>query len=349
MNAHQLPHHCMIKRYGILCGMDTRKHLPRTVLARIYFIDRQIASEKFPNVYDLAKEYEVGTATIYRDIEYMRYSLKAPIEYSAKKRGWYYAKKTFRLPARFADAGDMLALGMAKNLLAIYKNTPLYESAKKLLENITAPLCGGDETDAAEKEWYERRIVVPPPASYLVDKELWEALCAGLRENRAIVFDYQAEWNKPGQNLTVYPWQLLFDSGAWYLYAWSKKRNATRLYALSRMNAVTLTDERFTLPKEYDYCKKNTGSYFGVFSGEKSYHFRVVFYGNFVLWARERLWAEDQKIEEIADGVIVDFTSTQYGKVIEWVLSKGSYAEPLEPKKLVEEWREHITKMRQKC
>jgi len=36
--------------------METRKHLPRAVLARIYFIDRQIASEKYPNVHFLAKE-----------------------------------------------------------------------------------------------------------------------------------------------------------------------------------------------------------------------------------------------------------------------------------------------------
>jgi predicted DNA-binding transcriptional regulator YafY len=64
--------------------METRKHLPRAVLSRIYFIDREIAAGKYPNVHDLAGEYEVGTATIYRDIEYMRYILNAPIEYSAK-------------------------------------------------------------------------------------------------------------------------------------------------------------------------------------------------------------------------------------------------------------------------
>jgi hypothetical protein len=32
-----LTYHCMINHYGILQGMDTRKTLPRAVLARIYF------------------------------------------------------------------------------------------------------------------------------------------------------------------------------------------------------------------------------------------------------------------------------------------------------------------------
>ena len=52
--------------------METRKHIPRATLARIYFIDRQIASGKYPNANDLAREYEAGIAVIHRDIEYMK-------------------------------------------------------------------------------------------------------------------------------------------------------------------------------------------------------------------------------------------------------------------------------------
>jgi hypothetical protein len=47
--------------------METRKHLPRAVLSRIYFIDQKIAAGTYPNVHDLAREYKVGT--IYRDID----------------------------------------------------------------------------------------------------------------------------------------------------------------------------------------------------------------------------------------------------------------------------------------
>jgi hypothetical protein len=92
------------KRYNR--DMETRKHLPRAAISRIYLIDREIAAGKYPNVQDLAKEHEVGTATIYRDIEYMRDMLYAPIEYSAKHRGRFYAEKTFRLPAQFAAADE---------------------------------------------------------------------------------------------------------------------------------------------------------------------------------------------------------------------------------------------------
>jgi predicted DNA-binding transcriptional regulator YafY len=324
--------------------MEKRKHLPRAVLSRVYFIDREIASGKYPNTKQLAQAYETGTATICRDIEFMRDSLGAPIEYSALHRGFFYAEKTFRLPARFASADDMLALGIVKNLLSIYKETPLYHSVQNLLEDITAPLTKNDKPSAGSTQWYEDRVIVPPVASYHIDGEIWDIITTGLRENRMIAFDYQSVWNAPYQKRLVRPWQLLFDNGVWYLYAWSEERKAPRMFSLSRIKNIGLSDSCFTLPKDFDFRQRNDGSFFGVYSGEQKYHFRVAFYGDFVLWAKERTWAADQSAHDTENGVIIDFTSTQYGKVLEWVLSKGADAEPLHPPELVKDWQEHIKK-----
>ncbi|MDR2740474.1 MAG: hypothetical protein LBB68_11690 [Treponema sp.] len=171
--------------------MKQEKLLPRPLLARIYFIDWKIASGVYPNTRDLAKECEVGTATICRDIEFIRDRLGAPIEYSPLHRGFFYAEKTFRLPARFAAAEDMLALGMAKTLLSFYRSTPLYEAARRLMDAITAPLAGEESSGEAEP-WYEKRILAPFSASYPVNEEIWRAIFTGLRENRIITFEYQS-------------------------------------------------------------------------------------------------------------------------------------------------------------
>jgi predicted DNA-binding transcriptional regulator YafY len=324
-------------------GMETRKHLPRAVLARIYFIDRQISSGKYPNVNTLAKEYEVGTATIYRDIEYMKYMLNAPIEYSAKHRGWYYEEKSFRLPARFAAADDMLALGMAKSLISLYKETPLFDAAQRLLNDITAPLSADDTTDAEQTVWYENRIIVPPVASVPVKPETWEAIIGAMRENKVIAFEYRGIWDIEYKTRLVRPYQLLFDVGAWFLYGYAEERSAIRLFSLSRMKNTSLTNEHFTLPKDFDYGIKNDGSYFGVFLGEKM-RYKIAFASNASIDIRERIWAADQKIEENEDGtgIIIDFTSTQYQKVLSWVLSYGISARPIEPPELVNEWKKNI-------
>ena len=120
--------------------------MPKLGLERIYIIDAEIASGKFPNTKDLVKalhedwrEIEVSIPTVSRDIEFMRDRLNAPIEYSALKRGYYYSEKTYRLPAVFTSAENLLALGMAKSILSLYRETPLYEASVNLLESITAP------------------------------------------------------------------------------------------------------------------------------------------------------------------------------------------------------------------
>lgn len=329
--------------------METRKHLPRAVLSRIYFIDREIASGKYPNVNALAKEYEVGTATIYRDIEYMRDMLGAPIEYDAKHRGWFYAEKTFRLPARFAAANDMLALGMAKSLISLYRDTPLFESARRLLNDITAPLSSDEAADTKQAAWYENRIIVPPVASAPVKPELWDVIVAGLRENRVIAFEYKGVWDDTYKTRLVRPYQLLFDAGVWYLYGYSEERSAIRFFSLSRMQNPALTNERFILPTDFDYLAKNDGSHFGIYLGEKK-HYQIVFSLAAAPDITERQWAVDQKIEEQEDGkgIVIDFSSTQYHKVLTWILSFGMNVQPIEPVQLVNEWKRNILALYEK-
>jgi predicted DNA-binding transcriptional regulator YafY len=325
--------------------METRKHMPRATLARIYSIERQIASGRYPNVNDLAKKYECGTATIYRDIEYMRNMLNAPIEYDAKQRGWYFSEKGFRLPARYAAANDMLALGMAKSLLELYKNTPLYDSAKRLLEEITAPLSHDDIAETEKSDWFENRIIVPSVASAPVKPEIWEIITSGLRDNRVVTFDYKGIRDTDVNTRLVRPYQLLFDTGVWYLYGYSEEREATRLFSLQRIKNLALTNETFKLPPDFDYTIKNNNSHFGIFEGEKK-SYRVLFSNDVLPEIEERQWAEDQKITDAGDDrFFLDFSSTQFERVLSWVLSFGYSAAPIEPEQLVKNWEWHIREL----
>jgi predicted DNA-binding transcriptional regulator YafY len=120
------------------------------------------------------------------------------------------------------------------------------------------------------------------------------------------------------------------------------------MFSLARMGNAALTETAFTLPADYDYCAQADGSYFGVFHGKKKKHFRVVFFDEAFSWAKERKWAADQTIEENSYSVTVNFTSTQYDKVREWVLSRGSNAKPLEPPELVKDWKDTINEMQKR-
>jgi predicted DNA-binding transcriptional regulator YafY len=314
----------------------------RTMLARIYYIDRQIGAGTYPNTRTLAEAWECGTATISRDLDFLRDMMEAPIEYDPVKRGYYYSDTAYRLPSVFGSPEAILALGMAKNFLSLYQHTPIYEKARELIDSIviSAP-------------WYEDRIITPPVPAAPVAEKLWDCLCAALRENRILTFLYQGTWDEDFVPRRVQPWQLLFDNGLWFLYGYAEERKAPRLFSLARIKNAVLTEEIFTLPADYDYRARYSnavdGSFFGVFAGGRRYHFRLVFYGESVVWAGDRKWAADQRAEpgktEKGDCLFLDFTSTQYEKVLEWMLSQGGNVKPLEPAELAADWKRHIADM----
>ena len=318
--------------------MRPRKTLPKTAIPRIYFIDQEIASGKYPNVPEMAKKYETSISSINRDIAYMRDMMHAPIKYDFFKKGFYYTEKSFRLSASYASENDLLALGMVKSLLDLYRDTPIHDSALNLMENISVPLGQMDDTD-----WYRNRIIIPKSITVQVDPSVWKFVVSGLQQNRVISFYYKNSYSEKSLR-RVHPYQLLFDRSAWYLYCYDENTKEKRIFALARMSNAELTNEKFTLNKDFDYRSSEGQSYFGIFKGVKTYKFIIEIKGA-ALWVTERLWAEDQKTEETPYGIKLSFTSNQFDRVLDWILSQGADARPLAPKELVESWKDIIKNM----
>ena len=319
---------------------SVRQSLPKTALPRVFRIDRQIASGCYPNSDDLAQMCETSVSTISRDIEFMKSQLRAPIEYDAYNRGYYYTQKTFRLAAGFSTADDLLALNMAKNIFSLYRDTPLYEASNHLMESILTPIISD-----GNKNWLENRILVPQIATAKVDSIVWENIISALKQNHIISFYYQGVHDDEPQFRKVHPYQLLFDSGAWYLYGFSEERKAVRIFSVSRIKDPKITNGFFTLPKDFSYSNYSGDSYFGVFIGQEKMKFVIDFYDESIVYISERQWAADQKITNNDEGITVEFTSSQYDKIKNWVLSFGCNAVPRKPKKLADDWKWHVREM----
>ncbi len=63
----------------------------RAPLYRIFAIHREISLGGFPNSERLGRMLEVSSKTVRRDIEFMKFQLGFPVEYDAKRKGFYYA------------------------------------------------------------------------------------------------------------------------------------------------------------------------------------------------------------------------------------------------------------------
>ncbi|NIK23289.1 helix-turn-helix transcriptional regulator [Paenibacillus lupini] len=65
---------------------------------RIGWFDQQVRAGFYPNSSLLAKQFEISKRQAARDIEYMEMSLRAPLKYVAKYRGYCYEDEAFVLP-----------------------------------------------------------------------------------------------------------------------------------------------------------------------------------------------------------------------------------------------------------
>ena len=83
------------------------------------------------------------------------------------------------------------------------------------------------------------------------------------------------------------------------------------MYSLPRIRNISLLEEEtFTLPASADFRQSTDGSYLGAYSEDRKRRYRIAFYNDGALRVQERLWAADQRVKEIPDGIILSFTSS---------------------------------------
>ena len=88
-------------------------------LHRVQWIDSQIRRGAFPNCSDIAKKFEITARQASRDIEYLRYSLCAPVEYDSARNGYFYSGEEFILSREHITESDA---GLLEDLADSYRS-----------------------------------------------------------------------------------------------------------------------------------------------------------------------------------------------------------------------------------
>src|SRR6266404_6398331 len=109
-------------RGGKKPGQEPGLHC-RPPLQRMLRIHQAIQAGKFPNATKLAKELEVSTKSVHRDLDFMRDRLELPLEWKAGRRGYHYTAKVSTFPAVQISEGELVALVVAEKALQQYRGT----------------------------------------------------------------------------------------------------------------------------------------------------------------------------------------------------------------------------------
>lgn len=124
-----------------------------------------------------------------------------------------------------------------------------------------------------------------------------------MRENRQIGVTYQPFYGDTPFELTLRPLFVKLYERRWYLYADKPHEAKIKLYALDRMQAVRLTEKRFTPPADLDPGNYLSGAFgVAVYDDIKPCTIRIRAYGDGPKYLRTLpLHDSQQEIETTAD------------------------------------------------
>lgn len=295
--------------------------------SRLLFIDTEISKGTYPNCNDLADEWEVSHKTIQRDLDYMRYELDAPLEYSAKHRGYYYTEKNFKLPALSMKESELFGMYLSEKLLVQYEGTPIYNSLSSVFKKIEQSLPNKIELNPAAGQ---EKFTVFPPFSTTVLPEVWETILVSLRKSQQIEIQYKTPGKEPvTRNLD--PYHAVRFKGDWYIIGHCYLRGDIRTFSMSRILSVKKTGVYFTIPADFDF-KKLSGSHFGIHWSDEEINVKIRFNKRVAEYVQERNWHPSQSIEQCEDGdVVLSLSVNHLLELKRWILSWGDDAYVIEP------------------
>jgi len=196
---------------------------------------------------ELAKQLEVSERTIYRDIEALNIA-GIPVYTQTGMSGGIFMDENYRLALSGLTPDEIRSLFIPSGSGPL-DDLGLARAASATLLKLRAAL-PARQRDEAER--LRQRIYIDPvgwfqsaePTPYLplLQQAVWE--------DRRINATYERA-NGAASHRLVEPYALVAKSNVWYLLG-KQAEGDWRTFRISRFHAVTLTEERFARPTDFD-------------------------------------------------------------------------------------------------
>jgi len=300
-------------------------------MERMMHIHDKLSRNRYPNCSQLARSIEVSTRTIKRDIDFMKYRLNLPIDYDARRYGYYYTEEVDKFPSLPVTEGEVFALLVAHKAIAQYRGTPFEAPLQTAFAKLTGQLDGSRSFSMAN---LQQAMSFRPFAPEEVDLENFQILTRGINEQRRIKFAYKKLGADRAETRQVNPYHLACADNRWYIIGYDVGRKGMRTFALTRMREVELLKNTFKLPKDFQIDEYLKGS-FGIFKAEDD--FEVVL--EFDKWAAElvseRKWHPSQELVLFKSGrARMTLRLNNIEEIERWVLSWGTHVTVIRPQRL---------------
>jgi predicted DNA-binding transcriptional regulator YafY len=321
-----------------------RGALPRArpPVERMLRIHQALQSGRYPNAAGLARELEVSSKSIHRDLEFMRDRLELPLEYEPGRRGYYYTEEVAGFPTIQMTEGELFALLVAEKAVRQYRGTsferPLVSAFRKLAASLP------DTVSISLADW-ENTISFRTSAEPILDFERFDVLAKAAAERRQVRLAYRKPGKRESEERVVDPYHVANINGEWFLFGYCHLRRDIRTFVPARILGVELTGTRFVRPRRFSLEKRLRDS-FGVITGEGDYEVVIRFDEWVAGFIREKRWHASQELRELDDGgVELRLRLSSLAEVQRWVMGWGAGAVVMAPAELVEAVRGEALRM----
>ncbi len=303
----------------------------RPPLERMLKIHQAIKAGKYPNASALARELEVSTKSVHRDLEFMRDRLELPLEYDGSRFGYFYTEEVNAFPTLQITEGELLALVVAEKALQQYRGTsfekPLLSAIKKMEQSLP-------DTISLSLFDIEQTISFRTRAEPILKLDIFDALAKATAARQQLELTYRKPAQRQTEQRLVDPYHLANINGEWFLFAFDHLRKDIRTFVPARIQALRRTGKTFVRPQKFSLEKRLRDS-FGVRSGQGEFDVVIRFNERVADYIREKKWHDSQQRRELKNGgVELRFKLSSLQEVERWVLSWGGDAKVIRPAQL---------------
>ena len=186
---------------------------------------------------ELASRFEVTTRTIYRDIDSINMAGIPIISYPGNDGG-FGIMENFRLERHLFTEDDIIeVLSALKGISGIIQSERIRSAADKFSNMIESKRKPDFDDDGII-------IDMNPWGSELSIDIDFRSIYSAILSKKLISFSY-TDYNGNCSSRTVEPISLVFKAYSWYLYSYCTDKNDYRIFRLSRVSGIKVSDECF--------------------------------------------------------------------------------------------------------
>ena len=289
---------------------------------------------RLPNSRDFQAELEVCRRTICADLDCLRDDENAPIEYDARRHGYYLADMTWQLPDMRLSRQEAFAFLIALRALEAFRGTPVETDMRAAMERIGSCLDGKVPSNTSR---LLDRLSVFCQDYVRQDPETWYTVARAVTDQQSMAAIY-APLKVEESRFLLDPYHMVAYRGNWYVLARDHAAARVLSFAVSRFSEIRLTGERFERPDDFD-PQECFFAGLGFADGTDGSRVRLLCSPEVAPYIAERTWHPSQTLIPRDDGSVeLCFQSSGGIEVQKLVLSWQPHIQVLAPARL----RRHV-------